>query len=66
MHIALTNVYKLYMYVIVCINAVERMHVPYEVSGFKQEYTKHQEKHKCISNDGAFCCSYSGDGLGIQ
>ncbi len=34
MQIALTNVYKLYMYVIVCINAVERMHVPYEVSGF--------------------------------
>ncbi len=30
MQIALTNLYKLYMYVIVCINAVERMHVPYD------------------------------------
>ncbi len=25
---------------------------------------KHQEKHKCISKDGAFCCGYSGDCLG--
>ncbi len=25
---------------------------------------KHQEKHKCISKDGAFCCGYSGDRLG--
>ncbi len=25
---------------------------------------KQQEKHKCISKDGAFCCGYSGDRLG--
>ncbi len=25
---------------------------------------KHQEKHKCINKDGAFCCGYSGDRLG--
>ncbi len=25
---------------------------------------KHQEKHKCISKDGVFCCGYSGDRLG--
>ncbi len=25
---------------------------------------KHQEKHKCIGRDGAFCCGYSGDRLG--
>ncbi len=34
MQIALTNVYKLYMYVKVCIYLVGRMHVPYKVSGF--------------------------------
>ncbi len=25
---------------------------------------KHQEKHKCISKDGAFSCGYSGNRLG--
>ncbi len=25
---------------------------------------KHQEKHKCISKDGSYCCGYSGDRIG--
>ncbi len=31
---------------------------------FYQKFIKHQEKHKCISKDGASCCGYSGDRLG--
>ncbi len=30
---------------------------------FNRSIYKNQEKHKCISKDGAFCCSYSGNRL---
>ncbi len=41
----------------------------WDVSLYPIKYTvfnseKHQEKHSCISKDGAFCCGYSGDRLG--
>ncbi len=49
----------LYIYVYICIKGSGTY--PFTLLS-KRFLTaeKHQEKHKCISKDGAFCCGYSG------
>ncbi len=53
----------MYLYVYICIEGSGT----YPCTLLSQRFLtveKHHGKHKCISKDGAFCCSYSGDRLG--